>query len=137
MSCRIGRALGTFAVLAAGCAANVEYVAMVPAPHQLYSHSPDQVETLLVTPAARPHVDIGMLRVRWWGYHNETREQMMDLLRATAGRYGCDALIVTRVDVHISQHSPASIEGSCEVYRDIPPTTGPPPSATLRPPQGS
>jgi hypothetical protein len=137
MSYRIVSAVGTFAVLAAGCAAKVEYVAMVPAPRQLYSHSPDQVETLLVTPAARPHVDIGMLRVRWMGYHDETREQMMDLLRAAAGQHGCDALVITRVDLHISQHSPASIEGSCEVYRDIPPTTGPPPSAAPRPPQGS
>jgi hypothetical protein len=129
--------VAAFAVLAAGCAARVEYVAMIPAPRQLYIHSPDKVETLLVTPAARPHVDIGMLRVNWWGYHDETREQMMDLLRAAAGQHGCDALVVTRVDLHISQHSPASIEGSCEVYRDIPLTTGPPPSAKPSPPQGS
>jgi len=126
-----------FAILAGGCGASVEYVPMVPAPRPLYRHSPEQVETLLVTPVVRPHLDIGMLRVTWLGYHNETREQMMDLLRAAAGQHGCDALVVTRVDLHISQHSPASIEGSCEVYRDIPSTTGAPPSANPRPPEAS
>jgi len=113
-----------FALLAVGCAAEVQYVPMLAAPRQLYVRAPAQVEVFVVTPPPRPHVDIGMLNLAWAGSEGETVQQMMNLVRAAAGQQGCDALLVTRVAVRaVGFSSPGSIEGSCEVYTDLPPTT--------------
>jgi hypothetical protein len=65
-----------------------------------------------------------MLSLSWADSESETVQQMMNLVRAAAGQHGCDALLVTRVTVRSAGFSsPASIEGSCEVYTDVPPTT--------------
>ena len=114
-----------FALLVAGCAAaEVRYLPMLPAPRQLYVHEPAQVEVFVVTPPPRPHLDIGMLSFAWAGSENETVQQMMNLVRAAAAQHGCDALLVTRVNVRsVGFSSPGTIEGSCEVYTDVPPTS--------------
>jgi len=108
------------AVLAAACSAYPEYIPVVPAPRQLQWRAAAQVQAFLVTPPARPHVDIGMLQAI---AYDKTVEQMIALLRTTAGQHGCDALVVT--SLHVSPRglsTLASIDGSCEVYTDAPAT---------------
>jgi hypothetical protein len=113
-----------FALLVVGCAAEVQYVPLLPAPRQLYVRGSAQVDLFMVTPPPRPHLDIGMLRLAWVDSGTATVPQMMNLVRATAGQHGCDALLVTRVTVPtVASSLPGSIEGSCEVYTDVPPTT--------------
>jgi hypothetical protein len=111
------------AILGAGCvSARAEYIPVVPAPRQLQLHGAAQVQTFLVTPPGRPHLDIGMLHVATCG---QTLEQTMVLLRTTAGQRGCDAVVITNLNVF--EHgrgtctSGSIIDGSCEVYTDAPP----------------
>ena len=112
-------------VLAAGCGPWVEYTPVIPAPRQLQVRGAGQVQIVLITPPARPHVDIGLLRVGWSNTDEDTLERHMELLRTAAGQHGCDVVVVTR----IVDRLPGSIEGSCEVFTDVPaPTTSPPPS---------
>ena len=115
--------MGMFVLLVVGCAAEVQYVPLLPAPRQLYVRGPAQVELFMVTPPLRPHVDIGMLSVVWADSESETVQQMMNRVRAAAGQHGCDALLVTRAAVRPGLPPPGSIEGSCEVYTGVPPTT--------------
>jgi hypothetical protein len=119
-----------FALLVVGCAAEVRYVPLLPAPRQLYVRGPAQVELFMVTPPLRPHLDIGMLSLAWADSESQTVQQMIDRVRAAAGQHGCDAFLVTRAIARpegiarpkgVSRLS--SIEGSCEVYTDVPPTT--------------
>jgi hypothetical protein len=107
-------AAATLAVLAAGCGPYFEYIPVAPVPRQLYVHGAAEVQTFLFTPPARPHVDIAMLRVTT---NDATVEEMIALLRAKAGQFGCDALLVTSVKVLVHP----SMEGSCEIYIDAPP----------------
>jgi hypothetical protein len=113
------------AALVCGCAPFTQYIPLVDAPRPLQVHDAAQVQTFFVTPPARPHVDIGMLRAV---APDGTPEQMVALLRATAGQHGCDALLVTNVKVYDRGGSTgATVEGSCEVYIDAPTTTTSPP----------
>ena len=114
--------LGTFALLVVGCAPEVQYVPVLPAPRQLYVRGPAQVDLFMVTAPPRPHLDIGMLTFVWADSEREPVQQMLNFVRAAAGQHGCDALLVTRVAVSPSGSKRADIEGSCEVYTDIPPT---------------
>jgi hypothetical protein len=94
--------------------------------------APNQVETFVVTPPSRPHVDIGMLQViRHSG--DESFDQMLALLRTAAAQHGCDALLVTSVDTRALKYSSGSIVGSCEVFTDV---QSAPPAAPLGPPRG-
>jgi hypothetical protein len=110
----VGCALG-----ASACADRIVYIPIAKAPNALTLHSPDQVELLAVTPPSKPHIDIALLQlVHGPNDNGNDVAAMMATLRAQAGRYGCDALLITMVDVRYSMGSPTSIEGSCVVYTD-------------------
>ena len=129
------------AVLAAGCYPYSGYVSVVPAPRQLQIRGPLQVHTFLVTPPARPHVDIGML---WASSADTTVDQLIVVLRTTAGQHGCDALVITSLNVGRHGLSTAGrIDGSCEIYTDAAasnasqPSPAPNPSASTPPAEAS
>ncbi len=112
------RWLAAAAVLAAGCGPYADYVPVFPPPRPLQARTAAQVDIFLVTPPARPHADIGML---WVATKDGTLEQMLTLLRVTAGQHGCDAVVVTRVASRSAGLSTAvDLEASCEVYTSPP-----------------
>jgi hypothetical protein len=114
------------AVLAAGCALYPpDYIPVIPPPRQLQVRGAAEVATFLVTPPARAHLDIGMVRA--YSYAT-TVEQLVVRLRMTAGRHGCDALVITSINLEPRGLSTAGwIEGSCEIFTD-PPAPTPSPS---------
>jgi hypothetical protein len=119
--------LGLLAVTAGGCAARIEYVAMAQPPRPLYVRAPDQVETYVVTPPARPHIDLGIVQVIR-GASGQSIDEMLGLLHLAAAEHGCDAIVITMIDTRRSKYAPVSVEGSCEVYTDA--AAVPPPEAT-------
>ena len=118
-----------------GCGAHVAYIPLVSPQRPLYARAPAQVERYVVTPPARPHVDVGMVQVIS-GAGEQTIDEMLDMLRVEAGQRGCDAIVITMIDTRRAKYSPVSVEGSCEVYTDaagVPPPNPPvpPPAAAL------
>ena len=91
------------------------YVPIVAPPRPLAARTAAQVDVFLVTPPARAHLDLGLLQVIR-GANEETLDELLGTLRAQAAERGCDALVVTMVDARATKHSPASVEGSCEIY---------------------
>jgi hypothetical protein len=133
--------MGMLAVTTAGCAARIEYVPLVEPQRPLYVRAPAQVETYVVTPPTRPHVDLGLVQVIR-GLADQSIGDMLDLLHVAAAERGCDAIVITMIDTRRAKYSPVSVEGSCEVYTDtasaLPPPAlpaPPPPSAALPQPR--
>lgn len=130
--------VGTLAVTAGGCAARIAYIPMVDPPRPLYVRAPAQVETYVVTPPARPHVDLGLVQVIR-GAGDQSIGEMLYLLRVAAAERGCDALVITMIDTRRAKNSPVSVEGSCEIYTDaagaapLPPVPAPPPPTAALP----
>ena len=109
-----------FLLSAAGCADRIVYVPIVAPPHQPAARTAAQVELLVLTPSPRPHVDVGMLQVIR-GANGESLNEMLSIMRSQAAMRGCDAIVVTMVDARATKHTPASVEGSCEIYTAAPP----------------
>ena len=133
--------LGLLVVATAGCAARIEYVPLAEPQRPLFARAPAQVETYVVTPPSRPHVDLGLVQVIRGG-GDQTIGDLLDLLRVAAAEHGCDAIVITMIDTRRAKHSPVSVEGSCEIYTDaagpLPPPALPaptPPAAALPQPR--
>jgi hypothetical protein len=134
---------GLLAIAAGGCAPRIAYIPMVEPPRPLYVRAPAQVETYVVTPPARPHIDLGLVQVIR-GASDRSIGEMLDLLHVAAAERGCDALVITMIDTRRAKYSPVSVEGSCEIYTDaaaaVPPQSAPapqPPAAALPQPRAS
>jgi hypothetical protein len=118
MSRRMGRLLlGIAAINAGGCAARIEYIPIVEPSRPLFARAPAQVETYLVTPPARQHVDLGLIQVIR-GTSDQSINEMLGLLHVAAAEHGCDAIVISMIDARRAKYSPLSVEGSCEMYTD-------------------
>ncbi len=107
-----------------GCSpATVYYRQLVQAPHAMVARPAENVEVLVVTPPAAPHVDVGLLQVTTGdGVH--TSVEMMARLRMAAAELGCDALLITSVENQApGRYGRPSMQGSCVVYTSPPPRT--------------
>lgn len=109
---------------------------MAQPPRALFVRAPAQVETFVVTPPTRAHVDVGLVQVIRGG-NDESLEEMLGLLRVAAGQHGCDAIVVTMIDTRRAKYSPVSVEGSCEVYTDSAVVAVPPPPAPVPQPSAA
>lgn len=117
------------ALLVAGCAPQVFYTPVVRSPRPLTARPVEEVETFLVTPPSRPHTDVGVLQVTGAGFGTK---ELIRVLRARAARVGCDALLITSIDLRVSDATSPSIQGSCVVYNDV--SAAAPAAAPVPPP---
>ena len=120
-------------LLLTGCPAAVFYTHLAEPPHPLTPHRVEDVQVLVVTPPAAPHVDVGLFQVTS-GQDAPTAKEMVARLRAEAAALGCDAVLITAIDNQASRDVRASVHGSCIVYKQPPPATAPEPPAP--PPAG-
>jgi hypothetical protein len=106
------------ALVLGGCqSALVYYTELQPAPRKMVAHRVEDVEVLVVTPPAVPHVNVGLLQVTK-GDDANTSTAMVARMRASAAALGCDAILITSVE----NQSPGrfgrpSMQGSCVVYK--------------------
>jgi hypothetical protein len=137
------RSIGLFFVLVVGCATAARSSTFVPtnaSPRPLWSKSPSEV-AVVSTPPARAFVEIGLVESWPSGYWEEGPQGVLDKMRADAGRYGCDALLITGVN----QSDPPDIgrprmgyHGACLVYPDaVPPAPTAPVAAAPPAPKPS
>jgi hypothetical protein len=109
-------AAAMLAVLTTGCAPDLQFVQVVAAPRSLQVRGPAEVQTFLVTPPARRHLDIATL---WTSAYGKTVDELIVTFRTLAGRHGCDALVITNLTMSTRGWSTLGwIEGSCEIYSD-------------------
>jgi len=113
--------------LLAGCENSVSYTPIIHPSHPLSPRSVNSVEVFAVTPPSRPHRDIGIFQVAGGIGDEGTPSGMVADARATAAQLGCDAILVTSVDVLASRYHPANIQASCIIYDPQPPPPQPPP----------
>jgi len=101
-----------------GCQpATVYYTQLLTPPHAMTPHRVEDVEVLVVTPPAAPHVDVGILQVTT-GDDARTSTAMVARLRSEAAARGCDALLITTVESQApGRTGRPSIQGSCVVYK--------------------
>jgi hypothetical protein len=104
--------------MAGGCAGSVEYVQVTTPPRTLFARAPERVDLFLVTPPARPHTDVGLLQAIP-AANGDSLQDLSLLLRGAAAARGCDAVLVTMIDVRYTNKTPQTVQGSCEVYTDI------------------
>jgi len=134
-----GRRAGLrFAITAAlcgllgGCENSVSYTPVIHPSRPLSPRSVDSVEVFAVTPPSRPHKDIGILQVAQGNGDQGTPDGMVADARATAAQLGCDAILVTSIDVLGGRYHRSNIQASCIVYDAAAPL--PPPPANQSPP---
>jgi hypothetical protein len=125
-----GRTVGLIAVLAttavvAGCQATVYYTQLLPPPRPMVPHRVQDVQVLVVTPPAAPHVDVGLLQVTT-GDGARTSTEMVARLRTDAATLGCDAILITGIEHQApGRNGRPSMQASCIVYDAAPaPTSG-------------
>jgi hypothetical protein len=119
---RRGAPVVCVAVMAlAGCANPVAYIPLVVPPRPMISRRPEQVDVLLVTPPARPHMDIGFLQIACPYSEDPNRyQELIRQMRGAAAVVGCDAvLIISATAVFGRGRSGGSMQASCEVYTDV------------------
>jgi hypothetical protein len=113
----------------AGCAPAVYYTPLVAPPHPLAPRPVEKVDVYLVTPPARPHVDVGIVQVVLWGEVDGQNvvDTLLGLIKEKAAEVGCDAVLVTSIDrqgrpaPHSAAPDGPSIQGSCVAYKESPP----------------
>jgi hypothetical protein len=122
----MGRGTWIAAVLAnvlAGCSSTrILYTPLVTPPRAMPPRQVDQVDVYVTTPPSRPHLDVGMLQVTEYraGTEKVSGQEMMLHLKGGAAAQGCDAVLITALDMRSGRYSMPSIQGSCELYTDTP-----------------
>jgi hypothetical protein len=101
------------ALAGAGCAAQIDYAPLDPAPHAMTARTPESVEIFTGNEPARHHVMVGKLDM---SDPSITGDALVRKLRYAAAQRGCDALLFTTA---------TSRGATCLVYND----SGPDPAA--------
>jgi hypothetical protein len=107
-----------------GCWGPAIYYTPVAQPPQPLAPRPvATVDVYLVTPPARPHVDVGMLQVVMPSPTRNAKavDTLFRLIKEKAAGVGCDAVLVTSIDRYGGKHRGPSMEGSCVAYKDAAP----------------
>jgi hypothetical protein len=114
--------VGLVAIGLGGCApTTVYYLPLVTPPRPMVERPREQVDVYVTTPPSRPHLDVGLLQViEYRQFSDATSQQMMLHLKGAAAAQGCDAVLITAVDMRSNRYAARSIHGSCEVYTDVP-----------------
>src|SRR6516225_3034174 len=92
------RCLSLLTLIAGGCTAvtnqaNVDFVPTNGSPRTMRSKPPEQVTITSVAPT-RPFAEVGFLEGRAL-YYGHGPGEVVATMRASAARYGCDALMIT------------------------------------------
>ena len=104
------------AALLAGCRGGVSYTLLVTPPRALLPRPPASVETLVVTPPARPHTNIGFfLGTEGWGDKRGIAD-VITRVRTAAAQRGCDGIIIVSIDRRWGKEVRPSVQASCFVY---------------------
>ena len=111
------------ALLVPACADTLYNTEIVPSPRPVSPRTADQVEVFVISPPARPHINLGLFQILR-GFNDHTTRDMIASLRGQAAGLGCDALLVTSIDNQESKYQQQSIQGSCIVYNDAPASHG-------------
>lgn len=112
--------VGASLVLLASCANAVSYAPIVHPSHPLSSRSVDSVEVFAVTPPSRPHKDIGIFQIVRGMGDDGTTAGMIATARANAAQIGCDAILVTSIDLMGGRYHRSNIQASCIIYDGAP-----------------
>ena len=146
------RGIGVVAVAVGACAlggcasTKVSYVQLATPPRPMVPRPYEQVDTYVTTPPTRPHVDVGLLQVLEFRVGDDpvSPQEMVMHLKGGAATQGCDAVLITSVDMRSTRYRAPSMEGSCEMYTDAaatapsqPTAPPPPPSPPPSPPVGT
>jgi hypothetical protein len=99
----------------AGCAAQVDYAPLDPAPHAMTARTPESVELFTGNEPSRHHVLVGKLDMT---DPSVTGDALVRKLRYEAAQRGCDALLFTTA---------TSRGADCIVYNDSGPGPAPKP----------
>jgi hypothetical protein len=102
----------------------VYYTPVVKPPHPLAPRPVATVDVYLVTPPARPHVDVGIVQVVVSGDFDQGAQvvdTLLQLVKEKAAAVGCDAVLVTSIDRHGAKGRGPSMEASCVAYKDAAP----------------
>jgi len=114
---------------ALGCEDSVSYTHIGAPSPALVARPVDQVEVFLATPPARPHRNLGVLQVGRAPFSaDRSMNDTVQVARASAGAMGCEAILVTSIDVLGGRNRPANVQATCIVY------TGPATSEPSSPP---
>ncbi len=113
------RRVMAFVLFFAGCAATLTSTQVNQPPAPMFRRSPESVELFTSGPPLRPHTDVAVLEAQS-GLTERSTGDLIGLLREKAGAQGCDGLVVTAVETHISRYEERkTVTGTCIVY---PPT---------------
>lgn len=103
-------------VLFAGCSASLTSTQVNQPPAPMFRRSPESVELFTSGPPLRPHTDVAVLEAQS-GLTERSTGELIGLLRDKAGAQGCDGLVVTAVETHISRYEERkTVTGTCIVY---------------------
>lgn len=121
---------------AAGCQDSVAYTHIGAPSPALVARPVESVEVFLGTPPSRPHRNLGVLQVSRGAFSpDRSMDDTVQVARRTAAAMGCEAILITSVDMLGGRHRPSNVQANCIVYTAPPasPSTPapcpPPPSA--------
>ena len=118
---------------AAGCEDSISYTHIGAPSPALVARPVDTVEVFLGTPPSRPHRNLGVLQVGRGPFSRDrSMNDTVQVARATAAAMGCEAILVTSIDVLGGRSRPANVQANCLVYT-APPTCVPAPAAASTP----
>ena len=119
---------------AAGCEDSISYAHIGAPSPELVARPVESVEVFLGTPPTRPHRNLGVLQVARGTFSpDRSMDDTVQLARATAARMGCEAILVTSIDMIAGRNRPRNVQANCIVYTAPPgagATSGPCPPQT-------
>jgi len=99
----------------AACGTTITETRLNPTPSNARRHTADEIEMLAAGSPARPHVDVAILIV---SRRQDTQDEALAQLRATAGAMGCDALVISPIGRVGAGLNPDQLSATCVVYTD-------------------
>jgi hypothetical protein len=94
---RLATLITVTVLILCGCGTDVQYTALVRTP-RVAARSPQSVKVYLSSPPKRPHRDVGLLEAEQMSEFSwDNTRDMINKMRETAARVGCDAIFVKAV----------------------------------------